>query len=152
MKRISLRVFVILIFTMVLSMVFLAINPNMTKAEVITSSDGKWKYEKLEDNTIKITDINQIDKSQTLLEIPEQIDGLTVSSIDLREIECAYDAGGSSSFDYIMKIPKTINDIGVDTTFGSNKVYYRKVRMYDISEENNTYKSVDGVIFSKDGK
>ena len=152
MKRISLRVFVILIFTMVLSMVFLAINPNMTKAEVITSSDGKWKYEKLEDNTIKITDINQIDKSQTLLEIPEQIDGLTVSSIDLREIECAYDAGGSSSFDYIMKIPKTINDIGVDTTFGGNKVYYRKVRMYDISEENNTYKSVDGVIFSKDGK
>ena len=152
MKRISLRVFVILIFTMVLSMVFLAINPNMTKAEVITSSDGKWKYEKLEDNTIKITDINQIDKSQTLLEIPEQIDGLTVSSIDLREIECAYDEGGSSSFDYIMKIPKTINDIGVDTTFGGNKVYYRKVRMYDISEENNTYKSVDGVIFSKDGK
>ena len=152
MKRISLRVFVILIFTMVLSMVFLAINPNMTKAEVITSSDGKWKYEKLEDNTIKITDINQIDKSQTLLEIPEQIDGLTVSSIDLRGIECAYDEGSSSSFEYVIKIPKTINDIGVDTTFGGNKVYYRKVRMYDISEENNTYKSVDGVIFSKDGK
>ena len=152
MKRISLRVFVILIFTMVLSMVFLAINPNMTKAEVITSSDGKWKYEKLGDNTIEIIDINQIDKTQQLLEIPEQIDGLTVSSIDLRGIECAYDAGGSSSFDYIMKIPKTINDIGVDTTFGGNKVYYRKVRMYDISEENNTYKSVDRVIFSKDGK
>ena len=81
MKRISLRVFVILIFTMVLSMVFLAINPNMTKAEVITSSDGKWKYEKLEDNTIKITGINKMDKSQQLLEIPEQIDGLKVTEI-----------------------------------------------------------------------
>ena len=152
MKRISLRVFVILIFTMVLSMVFLAINPNMTKAEVITSSDGKWKYEKLEDNTIKITDINQIDKTQTLLEIPEQRDGLTVSSIDFRSIEYSYDKDSSSSFEYVIKIPKTIKDIGKDSAYGTNYVDYRRVIRYDVSEENNTYKSVDGVIFSKNGK
>ena len=126
MKRISLRVFVILIFTMVLSMVFLAINPNMTKAEVITSSDGKWEYEKLEDNTIKITDIDQMDRSQTLLEIPEQIDGLTVSSIDLSFIEFSYDKDSSSSFEYVMKIPKTINNIEEDNAFGGNKINFRR--------------------------
>ena len=152
MKRISLRVFVILIFTMVLSMVFLAINPNMTKAEVITSSDGKWEYEKLEDNTIKITDIDQMDRSQTLLEIPEQIDGLTVSSIDLSFIEFSYDKDSSSSFEYVMKIPKTINNIEEDNAFGGNKINFRRVIGFAVSEENNTYKAVDGVIFSKDGK
>ena len=152
MKKIGLKIFVILIFTMVLSMVFLAINPNMTKAEVITSSDGKWKYEKLGDNTIEIIGINKIDKTQQLLEIPEQIDGLTVSSINLRGIECAYDAGSSSSFEYVIKIPKTIKDIGKDSAYGTNYVDYRRVIRYDVSEENNTYKSVDGVIFSKNGK
>ena len=152
MKKIGLKIFVILIFTMVLSMVFLAINPNMTKAGTIISTDGKWKYEKLEDNTIEIIGINKIDKTQQLLEIPEQIDGLTVSSINLRGIECAYDAGSSSSFEYVIKIPKTIKDIGKDSAYGTNYVDYRRVIRYDVSEENNIYKSVDGVIFSKNGK
>ena len=153
MKKIGLKIFVILIFTMVLSMVFLAINPNMTKAGTIISTDEKWKYEKLEDNTIKITGINKMDKSQQLLEIPEQIDGYTVSSLDLANIqdnyENKYNISDKLASEYSIKIPKTVNNITSDI---STSRYYRTVIMYEVSEENNTYKTVDGVIFSKDGK
>ena len=143
MKKIGLKIFVILIFTMVLSMVFLAINPNMTKAGTIISTDEKWKYEKLEDNTIKITGIKKMDKSQQLLEIPEQIDGYTVSSLDLANIqdnyENKYNISDKLASEYSIKIPKTVNNITSDI---STSRYYRTVIMYEVSEENNTYKTV----------
>lgn len=80
MKKISLRIFVILIFTIVSSMVFLAINPNMTRADVKTSEDGRWIYRIKENNKIKIMQIDVKGEEGELI-IPSKIDGYDVDEV-----------------------------------------------------------------------
>jgi uncharacterized protein YjdB len=96
-----------------------------------------FTYKTLTDGTLQITGYSGAGSTMT---IPDTIGGNVVSSIDF-----------DSSLDRMnniekMVIPKHVNDIATMTFY-----HFGNLAEIEVDEENETYCSVDGVVFSKDG-
>ncbi len=96
-----------------------------TDASIYTSADGLWKYQKLYDGSVLITSGTESRAylgSQTVLSVPESIDGMTVSGIgDFALTNC--------TFITELTVPTGITTIGTSAFEGCNRL--EKVTLHD---------------------
>lgn len=100
----------------------------------LNDSEG-FKYEILNDGTIEITECTS---SNEVITIPEQIDGKTVTGIH------------SSTFINNWDWKEIIIPASITTIGDNNFECCTKLETIRVVDENANYKSVDGVLFSKD--
>lgn len=100
----------------------------------VASDDGVWAYNEKDDGTIEIAAYKG---SDTELVIPSEINGKTVTSIG----ESAFERSSIIN----LHIPASVMSIG-DDVFR----WCYTLENITVSEENNAYTSVDGVLYSKD--
>ncbi|MBR3439790.1 MAG: leucine-rich repeat protein [Clostridia bacterium] len=101
-------------------------------------SSGDFSYYKKPDGSALIVDYNGNGET---LNIPEQADGLTVSEINFRSFK------NSKKFEKII-IPKTVSKIGtLRASTGYEDIYCKS---YECADENKTFCTVDGVLYTKD--
>ena len=119
--------------------------------KIIYSGDLKLSY----DDSLKEICVTGFTGNNTEIEIPEQIDGFTVSEIDLSSFP------KDKVFDKIT-IPKTVNRICVlrETLYSRDEEGNVKTdnfgdlycKRFECSEDNPEFCSVDGVLYTKDKK
>lgn len=97
-------------------------------------AQSDYKYELLEDGSIKLTEYLG---SETVVNLPSEIDCKTVTAI-------SYTVFDNNDITEV-NIPETISEID-DFTFLRSK----KLKAINVDENNKTYSSVDGVLFNKE--
>lgn len=132
--------------TWVLSMLLLAecwLTMGLPKMMVSAETSGDFGYSLLKDGTI---DIDRYVGLATELSIPSTLDGRTVTSINVMEGSPFY---GCNTLTSII-IPKTITSIGASTFASSGSVSLTNLVEILVDENNPSYCSKEGVLFSKD--
>ncbi len=124
--------------------------------EYITAKNvSSGDFEKLDEDNLKEICVTGFSGNNTEIEIPEQIDGFTVTEIDLSSFP------KDKVFDKIT-IPKTINSIYVlrETLYSRDVDGEARIddfgdlycKRFECSEDNPEFCSADGVLYTKDKK
>lgn len=108
---------------------YTGVNTDVYALETVESDAGKFEYYTLSDGTVKITDYYSEDKNAV---IPSEIDGKTVSSIDIDPF-CSI--SNKLVIPYGVKTIKNIGDCVASVT---------------VDENNQYFSSQDGTLFNKD--
>lgn len=117
---------------------------------LITDASGAYTYTELEDGTISLVYFNgaatpsAIDPSLLVLDIPETIDGKTVSAVGA-------DLLANNHTDYIaytgaISFPASVKQINPDLFLSFEQLY-----QITVSPDNPVYSAKDNILYSKDG-
>ncbi|MCQ4021818.1 MULTISPECIES: leucine-rich repeat protein [unclassified Ruminococcus] len=110
-----------------------------TASEQSDNQDGRYEYVILDDGTIMLTKYIYSLYSVTM-EIPEKVDGYTVSGIG----SYLFSASTDNKLIEGVVIPKTVNSISASAFYNCDNL-----SRYEVSAENPNYCSVDGILYNK---
>lgn len=144
---------------MILSLVFILLFSFAVTAESKTLTDGNWKYELLEDGTAKITKYTGKAAEVT---VPSEIGDITVTALGkelfrgVEKTEKVTVPDSVVTMENTFYMAENVKEIhigkGLEELTGN--VFYCAWNLENItvSEENESFTSVDGILYSKDMK